>query len=138
MKKTILILSLVIILLFVIFCCCACNKMPYSLQIGAYGFEKTYITNILTKETAEKEVNDILNDDNAYKEWGNLLSFQIKIDENTKYFRDNDNKYFVIFQSLAFEVIDNDTLQLHFPYWRGYDNNAYDVIIILKIQVMYC
>ncbi len=70
-------------------------------------------------------------------EWGNITGFQIYINENTEYFRKKNNRYYVINEGLAFEIIEDDLLCLHFPFWRGYDYNLYDLKIILCLQQMY-
>lgn len=118
-------------------CISACKKPPYPLKSGAYGFEKAIITNRITNETTEKESDDMFNDKNEFKEWGNLFNFQIYIDESTEYFYKKDSTCFVLNKGLAFEVIGENKLQLHFPYRSGYDYQIYEVIIILCWQNVY-
>jgi len=137
MKRVAIFALVVLTVILTSVCISACNKSPYSLKNGAYNFEKAIITNKLTKVEMKKSFDDILNDKNDFKEWGNLLSFQILINDDTEYFRKKDNRYYVQNEGLAFEVVGNSHLQLHFPYWQGYDFNAYEVTIFLNWQQLY-
>lgn len=135
--KIILLKLLVFCLLITTVCCSACDHIPFTLKTGTYGFEKAIITNKLTNETIEKNLDEIFTDNTALTEWGNITGFQIYINENTEYFRKKNNRYYVINEGLAFEIIEDDLLCLHFPFWRGYDYNLYDLKIILCLQQMY-
>lgn len=113
--------------------CHSDNKKPqYSLKFGAYRLKYTTIINITTKETTTKNFDGIINDTLEFSNWGNLLNFGIGINESTEYFYKQDNRCFVLNEGLAFEVIGDNTLKLHFPYWRGSDFQFYDVVIILS------
>lgn len=48
---------LFIMLTAIVFTACSKEK-PYSIEQGAYGFEKATITNLVTKETSEKFFDD--------------------------------------------------------------------------------
>lgn len=137
MKKKVFSILIVLLSFFMPACGSANDACPYSLQSGTYGFETATITNILTQETVEKSFDDILNNKDDFKEWGTLFGFQISINEKTEYFRKNGNAYFVVKDGLAFDIIGQDTLRLHFSYWRGYDFNCYDVVILLRWKQVY-
>lgn len=118
--------------------CHANKKSPYSLQTGKYEFEKALITNKLTGETIERSFDDIVADTAEYSRWGTLFSFSVNINSNTEYVYKNDNHCFVLNESLAFEIVGNDTLELHFPNWIDTDFQPYDIVIILGVQKPYC
>ncbi len=137
MKKVLFTVLLAAISFAAVCCCSACAERPYSLKTGVYGFEYALITNKLTDEVQKKGFDDIINDGDAFTEWGNLFSFEIYITDDVEYFCESGDRYFVRSEGLAFEVTGNDTLELHFPYWRGYDLRAYDVLIILTRKQTY-
>lgn len=137
MKKKVLLVFLLLIVI-VLSGCHANNKNPpYSLKLGAYGFEKAIITNKLTQETIERSLDDIIADTVEYRRWGNLFSFTVSINKNTEYVYANDKRCFVLKESLAFEVIEKDTLKLHFPHWIDENFQQYDIVIILFWQQTY-
>lgn len=118
--------------------CSACYKKHYHLKSGTYGFETAIITNKLTSETIEKSFDNIIGNNDDYIKWHNLFSFNVFIDKTTEYFRIKNYRYFVISEGLAFEVIGENKLQLHFPHWSGNDYKIYDIKIILGWQQTYC
>lgn len=131
MRKKIILLIFVMALTFVCSSACNTSESSYLLQSGTYGFENAVITNRTTKEITEKSFDDILHNKDDFKAWSNLLGFQIYIDENTEYYCTKDKTYFVCNEGLAFEIIGENALRLHFPSWSGYDFNSYDVTIFL-------
>lgn len=135
-KNKFLLLSVVISLLIGVWGS-GCTKTHYPLEFGVYGFEKAFITDKVTKETIEKDTESIVNNNNDFKEWFNLFSFQIVIDENTEYFYKKDKRCFVLNEGLAFEIIGENRLQLSFPHWYGYDHNIYEILIVLGWQLVY-
>lgn len=137
MKKRLCLLLIVFFTILLSACNSATKNPPYPLVTGGYFFEKAIVTNILTKESFEWDLDDILEDKTIFKEWGNLLSFAVAIDEKTEYIYNDQNRCYVIDEGTAYEIIDENTLRLHFPCWRGYDYYKYDVIIILTYQITY-
>ena len=110
------------------------NKGPYSIEAGAYGFDKAVITNIITKEETEKVFDDILQD----SDWRWLLSFSVGISEDTTFRYNNDtDSYFTLDGGNAYELVGDNTLKLHFPRWEGYDYGIYSVTIILGKHKLY-
>ncbi|MDE7082155.1 MAG: hypothetical protein K2O89_00425 [Clostridia bacterium] len=112
---------------------CACNSPSYPLKTGAYGFEKAIVTNILTEETGVKYLDDILNYE--YKDWGTILSFSVRVDEDTEYVF-VDGRCLVINEGVAYEVIGENSLMLHFSRWNA-NNSIYDVVIYLTWEQTY-
>lgn len=112
----------------------ACTvKPPYPVQSGAYGLEEVFITDKITKETTEKNYDNILND----KEWSKLYIFSVSVNDNTEYLYSKDNRCFFLNVGLAYEVIGENKLQLHFNYWLGNNGRVYDIVIILNCQTLY-
>lgn len=107
------IIGLILVLLSVL--CTACGTTHCSLKPGMYGFELAIIKNKLTQKTTEKSVDDILDSGNELREWGNLLGFQIYVNDDTEYIRTKDGRYSILDEGLAFEVVAENTLRLHFP-----------------------
>ena len=124
MKKLILSVLICLISLTSSIYLSACDKCQYSLNSGSY-------------EITTKYADDIIENKNDFLQWNNLLSFSIFINENTEYFKNGNNDYFVVNEGLAFKIIADDTLQLHFPYWRSYDYGNYDITITLTLKVLY-
>lgn len=115
----------------------ACKKPPYKLEYGVYGFEYATMTNRITKEVSSLYVDEMFNNDDKYDKWKNFLDFLIKVDEETEYFFKKDNRCYVLNEGLAFEVINEKTLQLHFPFWSTNDYCSYDVVIMLSPHTLY-
>lgn len=136
MKNNNLVLILFVLFL-TVFGCSACGRLPYSLKEGFYGFEKAIITHQFTNEMYELDLDAIFTDNDAFNKWSTLTGFQISINKNTEFFRKKENRYFVVQEGLAYEVIEDNVLCLHFPNWRGYDRQSYDVKIILHLQERY-
>ena len=99
-----------------------------------YGFQTAKLTDLSTNEVTEKSFDDILN--NEFMEWHNLFSFQVLIRQDTKYLC-IDGRYFALDEGLAYEVIGDNALQIHFPHWAGYDCKVYNIVITLCWQQLY-
>lgn len=136
MKKKI-ILTIFMMLAAIIMTSCGANKKPYALESGAYGFDKGIITNLTTNEVREKFFDDILSDNTEYLQWGWLFSFLIGINKDTEFIYTKDNRCFVLNEGLAYELIDDNTLKLHFLRFKGYDGESYDIVIIFSKQNLY-
>ena len=137
MKKLILSVLICLISLTSSIYLSACDKCQYSLNSGSYEFEKAVFINKGNNEITTNYADDIIENKNDFLQWNNLLSFSIFINENTEYFKNGNNDYFVVNEGLAFKIIADDTLQLHFPYWRSYDYGNYDITITLTLKVLY-
>lgn len=135
MRKLLIILTLLLTVTFAGIMC-SCNKSPYALEYGVYGFESAVLTNRITKVVEYKDSDDIFNDKEQFDLWNGLFDFMMPVDEDTEYFRLKDKRVYVLNEGLAFEVVGENTLELHFPYWSaGY--YSYDVKLTLKPQIMY-
>ena len=105
---------------------------PYTIEAGRYGLDKAIVTNLLTREETELVFEDIMGTG-----WRNLLSFSIDINQDSQGFYNRDGNYVFVNAGLAYELIENNILRLHFPRWHGHDNNFYDVVIILGKHKIY-
>ncbi len=137
MKRTI---QFLLVILFAVFAFAGCGAdnapLPYSIEAGAYGLDKAIITNLITKEQTEKVFDDIFQD----QDWRWMLSFSIGIgiNEDTTFIYNPDTEsYFVLNGGIAYELIGDNTLKLHFPRWHGYDYDVYEVVIILGKHKLY-
>ncbi len=116
---------------------CACGsakEKPIPLKSGTYEFQRAALTNILTGEVTQKTKEDILNDSG---EWGYLSSFSVAVNENTEFIYTKDQRCITLKEGFAFELVGEDTLQIHLPYWRAYDGELYDIVIILGWEPRY-
>ena len=80
------------------------SATPYTCKIGSYGYDKGVFTNLLTREITERSFDDIMQDEELNTYWGCLFGFSADICENTK-FVSKDNRWFLLQEGLAFEVI---------------------------------
>lgn len=60
---------------------------------------------------------DIINNNDNFREWGNLTDFQLYVISNTEFIRTYNDKYYIIYEGLAYEIIGNNLLQLYFSNW---------------------
>lgn len=111
---------------------CKADKdvIPYTFTYGAYEYDLGIFTNITTNEVVERTFDDILNDKELFKYWHCLFSFSVGIHNDTEFIK-RANRWFLIYEGLAFEAIGNSALKLHFPRWSAYDYKTYDIVIYL-------
>lgn len=81
--------------------------------------------------------DEIINDNDNFQKWGNLLNFQLNITSKSEFIQTNNNRYYVINEGLAYEIIDDNLFQLHFPDWLGNNFELYDIVIRLTWQKLY-
>ncbi len=137
MKNKIILVLLSILLVFAFGCSSKKNKPPYPLKEGSYNFRTAKIINKISKEENTKSFDEIIENEADFHDWGNLLSFNIIINEDTEYFYNKNKKCYVLNEGIAFEVIAENTLQLHLPDWTGYDFYTYDILITLSFELLY-
>ena len=133
---------------FFIFLLSACNtqtpnKKPYPLKLGTYEFQTATVENLLTNEIEEKTFDSIINDENPeeFKAWSFLSNFSITIKEDTEFFYTKDNRCVVFKEGYSFELVAENTLKIHLPYWQAYVYDKfglYDIVIILGWEPRYC
>ena len=106
---------------------------PFTIEVGTYGLDNAVLTNISTKEVTEKVFDDILGD----KEWRWLLSFGVQVKQDSTWARNADNNWVMIHGGHAYELVENNTFELHFPRYQAYDYKTYDVVITLGKHKVY-
>ena len=137
MKRRLLLVLLCLFIVSLSLNVTACGTTHCSLKSGMYGFEFAVIKNKFTQEITKKSIDDILNNETQRREWGNLFSFRIFVDDKTEYIKRKDNRYIIIDEGIDFEVAEENTLRLHFPNWQGYDYQTFDIVIVLGWQITY-
>lgn len=130
--------SLMLILLDVLAACKENQQdvIPYTFTFGAYEYGLGVFTNKLTNEVVERTFEDILNDKELFKYWHCLFSFSVGIHKDTEFIK-KGNCWFLIYEGLAYEVIGESALKLHFPRWSAYDYKTYDIVIYLGWRKSY-
>lgn len=57
--------------------------------------------------------------------------------KDTEFIFTSDKRCITLKEGLAYELIENNTLELHIPRFQGYDYSIYDVIIVFGKQKLY-
>ncbi len=115
------------------------ERKPYSLKLGTYEFETATLTNIFTEEVEEKTSDELISDSSEEcVKWKFLGNFSVTIKKDTEFIYTKDNRCVVLKGGLAFELIAEDTLQVHLSAWRTYDLELYDIVIVLAWGPRYC
>ncbi len=128
MKKQIMPIFIVIILLMLTACNNIDNELPYTLKSGTYDFRHIVIKDLATEEMTIKDFDDILFDREQFEKWGDFLRIYIGINENTSYHVD-DGRMYVIYDGTLYEIVADNLLSLHIPYFESSDNKVYDIVI---------
>lgn len=128
MKNKIMPIFIVIILLMFTACNNIDNEFPYTLKAGTYDFRHIFIKDLATEEMTIKDFDEILFDRVLYEKWGNFLRIYIGIDENARYHVD-DGRMYVIYGGTLYEIVADNLLSLHIPYFESNDNKVYDLVI---------
>lgn len=114
-------------------------EKPYPLKSGTYEFHRAVLTNIFTKEAEEKTSDDLISDSSEEcVKWEFLFNFSVTVKEDTEFIYTKDNRCVVLKGGFAFELIAEDTLQVHLFAWRTYDLELYDIVIVLAWGPRYC
>lgn len=104
------------------------DKFSYTLKAGTYDFRQIVIKDLATEEMTIKDFDEILFDTEQFEKWGDFLRIYIGIDENTSYYVD-DGRMYVIYDGTLYEIVADNLLSLHIPYFESSDNKVYDLVI---------
>lgn len=105
-------------------------ETPYPLKLGTYGFKKAILTHVLTKETEEKTLADIVSSSQDAQKWNFLTDFSVTIKADTEFIYTKDNRCVVIKDGFAFDLVAENTFQIYFPYRSPY-SDSYDIVVVL-------
>lgn len=108
------------------------QKAPYTIAHGRYGLDSAITTDLLTREETEWVFDDIFQNN----DWQWLLSYSVDINRDSHFYI-REGHWIVAQAGLTYELIADNTLQLHFPRYEASDNHIYDVIIILGKHKVY-
>ena len=122
--------------LFLVFLLSSCAvdvtpEKPYSVKSGTYELKTAVITDMFTDETEEITVEQLVVSGPARDQWLYLFNYSLSIDENTQFIYTKDNRWVVIREGFAFELIAENTFKVHLPYWDTSDGR-YDIVLLLE------